>query len=93
MPVQWELGGRPVFLAPSLKNNFTLEDNTWLPPGYRTYRFDPDGSVSSQVHFVDDEALWPRRPLGRALQSLFRGELSFEELAAIVERRQAQEGS
>lgn len=88
MPLQWDLVDRPVFLAPSLKNNFSLADDTWLPPGYRTYEFGADGSVSSQAHFVDDEELWPRRPLGRALRSLFAGELSFEELAEIIARRQ-----
>lgn len=90
MPVQWDLADRPVFLAPSLKNNFSLEDDTWLPPGYRTYEFAADGTVTSKVHFVDDEELWPRHPLGRALRALFTGELSFEELAEIVARRQAK---
>ena len=91
IPTQYELAGRSVFVAPSLKNNFDLEAGTWLPPGYRTYEFHPDGRVTSDLHLVDDPR-WPRRPLGRALRSLFDGELTFTELAAIVARKQAEAG-
>lgn len=89
VPDAYELHARPVFVAPSLKNNFDLEAGTWLPPGYRTYDFGPDGAVSSDVHLIDDER-WPRHRLGRAIQALFRGELSHEELAEIVARRAAE---
>ncbi len=82
----YDFAGRPVFVSPSLKNNFDLEANTWLPPGYRTYEFHPDDTVTSDLHLVDDER-WPRRPFGRALRSLFMGELTYEELAAIAARR------
>ncbi len=88
IPADYELLGRPVFVAPSLKNNFSLDDRTWLPPGYRTYDFAADGSVTSQVHLVDDER-WPRRPFGRLLQSLFMGEISHSELTEIVAQRNA----
>lgn len=86
IPAEYQIGGLPVFVSPSLKNNFSLEPQTWLPPGYRTYEFMPDGSVSSEVHLVDDER-WPRRPYGRALNSLFMGEITFEQLAEISARR------
>ncbi|MEL6980919.1 MAG: metallophosphoesterase [Actinomycetota bacterium] len=86
IPDQYDFDGRPVFVAPSLKNNFSLEPRSWLPPGYRTYDFSPDGSVSSELHLVDDER-WPRRPFGRALASLFNGELTYAELAEIAARR------
>jgi len=75
VPSTYDFAGRPVFVSPSLKNNFDLEANTWLPPGYRTYEFHPDGTVTSDLHLVDDER-WPRRPFGRALRSLFMGELT-----------------
>lgn len=91
LPVDWDFSGRPVFVGPSLKNNFSLEDDTWLPPGYRTYAFHADGTVESQLHLVDDESLWPRQPLGRALRSLFSGELTFDELYEIVARREARD--
>jgi 3',5'-cyclic AMP phosphodiesterase CpdA len=86
IPSTYEFSGRPVFVAPSLKNNFDLEADTWLPPGYRTFEFHPDGTVQSELHLIDDER-WPRRPFGRALRSLFMGELSFNELAEIIARR------
>ncbi len=88
IPAEYELEGRPVFVAPSLKNNFSLDPQTWLPPGYRTYRFEPDGTVRSEIQLVDDDR-WPRRPFGRLLASLFRGEISHAELAEIVAQRTA----
>lgn len=91
VPDEYTFAGRPVFVCPSLKNNFSLEPATWLPPGYRTLDFAPDGTVTSELHLVDDER-WPRQPYGRALRSLFLGELSHEELAQIVARRMARQG-
>lgn len=86
VPTEYELLGLPVFVAPSFKNNFSMEPPTWLPPGYRSYDFHPDGSIDSEVHLVDDER-WPRRPFGRALKSLFAGELTYEQLAEITARK------
>ncbi len=86
IPSTYTFADRPVFVAPALKNNFDLEANTWLPPGYRTYRFHPHGTVTSELHLVDDDR-WPRQPFGRALRSLFMGELTFNELAEIIARR------
>lgn len=88
VPGEYELDGRPVFMAPSLKNNFDLEARTLLPPGYRTYAFEADGSVSSELQLVDDPQ-WPRHPLGRAVMSLMHGEISFAEFDEIVARRNA----
>lgn len=88
VPAEYEFGGRPVYVAPSLKNNFAIEERTWLPPGYRTYTFEPDGTVTGDLHLLDDER-WPRRPYGRALASLFAGELTHEQLREIVARRGA----
>lgn len=86
IPSFHEVVDRPVFVAPSLKNNFDLVAETWLPPGYRTYEFGADGTISSDLHLVDDDR-WPRRPFGRAIRSLFNGELTHAELAEIVARR------
>ena len=86
IPDEYVFAGRPVMVAPSLKNNFSLEDRTWLPPGYRSYDFHPDGSVTSEVHLVDDER-WPRRRFGRLIHSYFMGEVSFEQMAEIIARR------
>lgn len=86
VPDDYFLAGRPVAVAPSLKNNFSIDDRTWLPPGYRTYEFRADGTWTSDTHLVDDER-WPRRPFGRLLMSLFQGEISHSELTEIVARR------
>ena len=86
IPNDYELLDRPVFVSPSLKNNFSMEPQTWLPPGYRTYEFGADGSVNSEVQLVDDER-WPRQPFGSLLGSLFQGEITFAELDEIIARR------
>jgi 3',5'-cyclic AMP phosphodiesterase CpdA len=91
VPAEYHFEGRPVFVSPSLKNNFDLEANTLLPPGYRTYDFLSDGSVTSDMHVVDDPR-WPRSPIGRAVASLLRGELSWEQFDEIVARKQAAKG-
>lgn len=88
IPADWELAGRPIYVAPSLKNNFDLDAKTMLGPGYRTYAFTPDGTVTSEVHLIEDER-WPRAPLGRALLSLFNADLTFDEFYAIVGRKTA----
>lgn len=86
VPSTYRFADRPVFVAPSFKNNFDLTANTWLPPGYRTYDFADDGTVTSELHLIDDDR-WPRRPFGRALRSLFMGEITFAELTEIAARR------
>lgn len=86
VPSTYRFAERPVFVAPSLKNNFDLDANTWLPPGYRTYDFHPDGTITSELHLVDDER-WPRTPFGRTLRSFLMGELTYAELAEIIARR------
>ncbi len=88
VPDEYEFAGRPVFVCPAFKNNFDLTAATLLPPGYRTFEFVPDGTVTSTVELVDDPR-WPRSPLGRAVLSLLRGELTHREFDAIVERKRA----
>ncbi len=88
MPNHYEFEGRPVYVCPALKNNFDLTAETMLPPGYRTYEFAADGSISSDLQLVDDPR-WPRHPLGRAVLSLLRGELSYADFDAIVARKRA----
>lgn len=86
MPGEVECAGLPVFVCPAFKNNFDLEANTLLPPGYRTYSFEPDGTVTSEAHMTDDER-WPRNPLPRSVAALLRGELSFDQFNEIVARK------
>ena len=86
VPDEYEFAGRPVFVCPSFKNNFSMDPQSWLPPGYRTFEFAEDGTIQSECHLVDGEA-WPRRPFGRTLRSLFMGEITHDELRAIVAQR------
>ncbi len=88
VPDEYVFQGRPVFVCPSLKNNFDMTANTMLPPGARTYEFRPDGTIASETQLVED-ARWPRHPLGRAVMSLLNGELSWEQFDAIVARKRA----
>ncbi|MEM9032958.1 MAG: metallophosphoesterase [Actinomycetota bacterium] len=89
VPTEHELDGVPIFVAPSFKNNFDLDAGVFLPPGYRTYTFDDDGTVTSEVRLVDADDRWPRRPLPRAVRALFAGELTFAELDEIIRRKAA----
>jgi len=86
VPDEYDFEGRPVFVSPAFKNNFDMENETTLPPGYRTYKFFADGTVSSEVHLMEDPR-WPRHPLGRAVMALLRGELTFDEFSEIVARK------
>ena len=89
MPLTAELDGVPVHVCPALKNNFDLDSGTLLPPGWRSYEFAPDGSVTSEVHLIDDDR-WPRHPLPRSVAALLRGELTHAQFDEIVARRAAR---
>lgn len=86
MPGEVVCDGRPVFVCPAFKNNFDLAAKTLLPPGYRTFDFHPDGSVTSEVHLIDHER-WPRSPLPRSVVALLNGEISFDQFEEILARR------
>lgn len=88
MPAEYRFADCPVYVCPALKNNFDVEAATMLPPGYRSYTFGVDGSITSDVVFVEDER-WPRSPVGRAVMSLLRGELTYAEFDEIVARKRA----
>lgn len=88
VPMEYEFEGQPVFVCPALKNNFDLTAKTLLPPGYRTYEFGGDGTVSSELQLVDDER-WPRHPIGRSVIALLNGEISWEQFDEILARRAA----
>ncbi len=87
-PSQYEFEGVPVFVAPSLKNNFDIEARTLLPPGYGVHNFADDGTVESRIELVDDPA-WPRHPYGRAVHALLMGELDWDTFNEIVARKSA----
>lgn len=86
MPTIVEFDGCPVHVCPSLKANFDAEVTTTLPPGWRSYLFHDDGTVSSEEQLVDGDD-WPRRSLPRSVAALLRGEISHAEFDAIVARK------
>lgn len=89
VPTDYVFHGVPVFMAPALKNNFDLDAQTMLPPGWRHYELAPDGTVISELRLIDDPR-WPRHPLGRAVMALLTGELTHAEFDAIVARKRAE---
>lgn len=74
-----ECAGRPIHQCPSLSVNIDLEKFTTMPPGYRTYEFADDGSITSEAHMVGEEQ-WSRYPLAEVTRRMLRGEISFEEM-------------
>ena len=75
------LAGRPIHQCPSLSTNINFERFTTLPPGYRTYEFAEDGSITSEAHLVGEDR-WPSEPLPEIAQRMLRGEISYEEMKA-----------
>jgi Icc protein len=76
-----ECAGRPIHQCPSLWVNLDTKDYTTLPPGYRTYEFSEDGSITSEAHLVGEER-WPRDPINEPARRMLRGEISYEEMQA-----------
>ena len=76
-----QCAGRPIHQCPSLSTNIDYEDFTTLPPGYRTYEFADDGSITSEAHLVAEDR-WPSSPLPENARQMLRGEISYEELMA-----------
>ena len=89
VPTNDEVEGVPIFICPAFKNNFDMDAATFLPPGYRTYEFQADGTIDSTIELVDDDR-WPRHPMPRSVVALLRGDLTYEEFDAIVARKRAQ---
>jgi 3',5'-cyclic-AMP phosphodiesterase len=74
-----ELVDRPVFTCPAFTINLDFTARTLLPPGYRTYEFHDDGTVTSVCHLLDDPR-WPRHKLPRAAAQWLMGEISWDEM-------------
>ncbi len=75
-----DVAGTTVHTCPAFTVNIDYVAGTLLPPGYRTYEFGADGSVSSTCHFIEDPSLWPRNPLPRAAIRMLTGEISWDEM-------------
>ncbi len=76
-----DIGGKPVHVCPALTINIDYTAETLLPPGYRTYQFQPDGTVDSTAHVIDGD-VWPRRPVHPAGMSYLKGEIGWDEMMA-----------
>ncbi len=80
-----DVGGRPIFTCPAFTINLDWVECTLLPPGYRTYEFESDGSISSTCHLMDAEQ-WPRRRLPAAVGRWLMGEITGDEMRALLKR-------
>ncbi len=76
---QLEIANRPVFVCPALTINIDYEAETLLPPGYRTYRFNDDGSIEGRCELLDDDR-WPRSKIPAAGMRFLRGEIGWDEM-------------
>ncbi len=74
-----DIEGRKAYTCPAFTINLDLPNETVLPPGYRTYEFGDDGSVSSESHLLDDPR-WPRRRLEPPVSAWLRGEMSYDDM-------------
>lgn len=78
-----ELAGKPVFVCPALTINIDFLAETLLPPGYRTYEFATDGTITSTCHLMDNRA-WPRHKLPKPAVSWLMGTISYDEMVTQI---------
>jgi Icc protein len=82
------LDGRPVFVAPSTSLNFDAGAGTYVAPGYRRLRLHDDGTVTSTVHFLDDEFPGAReRRAPPSLIELMLGRITLDELRSLTDEQ------
>jgi 3',5'-cyclic-AMP phosphodiesterase len=77
------VGMKPGFVCPALTINIDFVNKTTLPPGYRSYGFFDDGTLTSTCHLLDHDQ-WPRRHLPDASIQWILGEISYEEMRAAL---------
>lgn len=76
-----DVAGCPVHVCLALTINFDFDTWTTLPPGYRTYAFNPDGSIETSSFRLEDER-WPMIELPDPATRFFKGELGFDDMLA-----------
>ncbi len=74
-----DLGGIPVFVCPAFTINLDFEAGTLLPPGYRTFSFEDDGTITSECHLLDDDR-WPRHRLPDPALRYLAGDATIAEV-------------
>lgn len=79
--VTTKVAGVPSFFCPSTGVSIDFDELSLLPPGYRTYTFHPDGTIDSEVVWLDDERWADRWKLPAWVADYFAGNLTDEEIA------------
>jgi 3',5'-cyclic-AMP phosphodiesterase len=77
--IEFTVGNRAGFVCPALTINIDFVNKTTLPPGYRSYEFIEDGTVTSSCRLIEDSQ-WPRRNLPDSSIQWILGEISFEAM-------------
>jgi 3',5'-cyclic-AMP phosphodiesterase len=78
--IEFTVGNRTGFVCPALTINIDFVNKTTLPPGYRSYEFSEDGTITSTCHLIEDNQ-WPRRNLPDASIQWILGEISLKPCA------------
>lgn len=79
-----EIGGVPSYICPSTGVSIDFEALTLMPPGYRRYNFHVDGSVETEVVWLEDERWRDRRRLPSWVAEYFAGTMTEAEMRARV---------
>ncbi len=77
-----EVGGIPSHVCPSTGLSVDLEELVLMPPGYRRFQFWPDGSINTEVVWVDDERWNERHSLPQIAAEYLAGLVTAEDLRA-----------
>ncbi len=77
-----DIGGVPSHLCPSTGLSMDFEAMTLMPPGYRRYEFRPDGSVQTEVVWLDDDRWSERHRLPEVAAEYLAGRATFEDVQA-----------
>ncbi|MCP3989390.1 MAG: hypothetical protein GY724_09970, partial [Actinomycetia bacterium] len=75
-----EVGGIPSHVCPSTGLSVDLEEMVLMPPGYRRFQFWPDGSINTEVVWVDDERWNERHSLPQIAAEYLAGLVTAEDL-------------
>jgi Icc protein len=75
-----EVAGMPSYLCPSTGVCVDFEALTLMPPGYRRYEFGADGSIATDVVWLEDERWADRWKLPGFAAEYLAGQITYEEM-------------
>jgi 3',5'-cyclic-AMP phosphodiesterase len=78
--IERRLADTPVYFCPSTGVCIDFEESHLMPPGYRRYEFHTDGSVDTELVWLDDDRWNDRWPLPDWGVEYLAGRLSAEEM-------------